>query len=195
MTIKKGEPWGEPATPPPDAISTSTDRDISRALEQARRDDVAFPSFVITGGDLGRTLAASGNPARAYPLDLGEVLVDGRHHYFVAHIVARTRNWRSFAVAMNAQWVGEWNLGPKAHPNDGILDGYEATLGYFDWRKVRDRLPTGSHLPHPRIDVTRRRAISFEFAKARPVFVDGEHVADAKHVAARLTPDALTVYA
>ena len=36
--------------------------------------------------------------------------------------VARRRGWRDFAVAMNAQWIGEWNLGPKAHPNDGIVD-------------------------------------------------------------------------
>ena len=96
---------------------------------------------------------------------------------------------------MNAQWVGEWNLGPKAHPNDGIIDGYDATLGFTEWRKVRRRLPTGTHLPHPRIDVTRGKAVTFAFAKPRPVYLDGEQVADARHLAARVLPDAITVYA
>jgi hypothetical protein len=195
VTIKKGQPWGEAATPPADAIRTSTDREISRALDDARVRNEPFPSFVVGGGDLGRTLAASVTPATAFPIDVGEVLLDGKHHYFVAHVVARTPNWRRFAVAMNAQWVGEWNLGPKAHPNDGILDGYEAELGYFDWRKVRSRLPTGAHLPHPRITVTRAKAVTFEFAQPRPVYVDGDLVGSARHVAARLIPDALTVYA
>lgn len=195
MTIKKGEPWGHDALVPASALRTTGDREISAALEDARREGAAFGEFALSGGDLGRTLAARPEPERAFPLDLGEVLVDGRHHYFVAHVVARTPNWRRFAVAMNAQWVGEWNLGPKAHPNDGILDGYEAELSFFDWRKVRARLATGSHLPHPRINVTRSKAITFEFDKPRHIYVDGELVGTARHVAARVIADALTVYA
>ncbi len=195
MTIKKGEAWGEPATPPADAVFAESDRAISLALERCRRDAAPFPSFVVTRGDLGRTLAATGDPRTAFSIDVGEVLVDGAHYYFVAHVAAHDRSWRRFAVAMNAQWVGEWNLGPKAHPNDGIVDGYEARLAAFEWRKVRRRLPTGSHLPHPQIRQTRARAVAFDLPRGLRVWVDGEPLGPATHVAARLLPDALTVYA
>ena len=40
---------------------------------------------------------------------------------------------------MNAQWVGGLNLGPRAHPNDGLLDVYDARLGLTDVVKVRAR--------------------------------------------------------
>ena len=130
----------------------------------------------------------------AFPIDAGEVLIDGRHHFFAAHVVAR-QGWRNFAVAMNAQWLGEWNLGPKAHPNDGIVDAYEGHLGLFEWRAVRKRLPTGSHLPHPRIDQTRAKAVSFEFPSPYEVFIDGEPVARARRLAIRVVADALRVIA
>lgn len=195
MTIKPGEPWGEAASLPNGTVVARRDRDISRALDEARRRGEPFPTFGVVGGDLCRTLAGTGQLRTGFPLDVGEVLIDGRHHYFAAHVVARRNGWRDFAVAMNAQWIGEWNLGPKAHPNDGIVDCYEAHLSMFEWPKVKKRLPTGSHLPHPRIEQTRSKAVTFEFAQPYDVFVDGEAVARAKHLAVRIVPDALRIIA
>jgi diacylglycerol kinase family enzyme len=174
-------------------VAVDSDRAISRALDAARLRGDAFPAFRLSGGDLFRTLG--GASGMAFPVDVGEVLIDGRHHFFAAHVVARRNGWRDFAVAMNAQWVGEWNFGPKAHPNDGIVDAYEGHLQMFEWRKVRARLTTGSHLPHPRIEPTRAKAVTFEFAQDYDVFVDGEAVARARHVAVRIVPDAITVIA
>ena len=116
MTIKPGQAWGEPATLPDDAFVVRSDREISRALDEARLRNEPFPSFGVLAGDLGRTLAATGQPRTGFPIDVGEVLIDGRHHYFAAHVVARRNGWRDFAVAMNAQWIGEWNFGPKVAP-------------------------------------------------------------------------------
>jgi hypothetical protein len=195
VTIKPGQSWGEPATLPVEALVVRSDRQISSALDAARRDGAPFPTFGVAGGDLCRTLAGTGQFTTAFPIDLGEVLVDGRHHYFAAHVVARRNGWRDFAVAMNAQWIGEWNLGPKAHPNDGIVDAYEGHLRRFEWREVRKRLPTGSHLPHPRITPTRAKAVTFEFPSDYEVFVDGDAIARARHLAIRIIPDAIRVVA
>ncbi|MBA2608825.1 MAG: hypothetical protein H0U92_07810 [Actinobacteria bacterium] len=201
MTIAKGQAWGEPAVLPADAVITRTDREISRALDEARRTASPYPTFGILGGDLGHTLGAKNDidrlraGATAFPVDLGEVLVDGRHRFFAAHVVAHNRGWRHFAVVMNAQWVGGWNFGPKAHPNDGVLDGYEGQLDLFEWRKVRARLPSGTHLPHPRIRPTRAVAVTFEFAKPLLVYIDGEEIGPARHLAARAIPDAIRVVA
>lgn len=194
MTIRKGESWGGPATSKPDLV-VDNDRAASVALAECRRDNTPFPVLGVTAGDLCHTLGGTGALQNEFPLDLGEALIDGRHHYFVAHVVAHDRRWRRFAVAMNAQWVGEWNFGPKAHPNDGIVDAYQGALNRFEWRQVRARLPAGAHLPHPRITPTRAKAVAFEFPQPLPVAIDGEVIGPAKHVAVRIIPDALRVIA
>lgn len=196
MTIKKGESWGEPATAPAGALPTASDREISLALDAARRAGDPFPEIIITGGDMGRTLAATGTPQNRFTIDVGEALVDGLHHYFVAHVIVQPGGgWRKAITVMNAQWCQGWNLGPKGHPNDGRLDVSEFSLQLFEWRKVRARLGTGTHVPHPRIETRRTAAVSFEFPKPTPVMVDGVALTKAKTLALRVIPDALTVYA
>jgi putative lipid kinase YegS-like protein len=192
VTIKPGQAWGEAATVHAD-VEAASDREMSRALDAARANNEAFPTFRVTGGDLFRTLG--GASGLAFPLDVGEVLLDGRLHFFTAHLLVQPQGWRRFVVAMNTPWMGEWNFGPKAHPNDGVLDVYEANLNLFEWRKVRSRLPTGAHLPHPRIQSHRTKAMTFEFRRGASVKVDGEDLGTAKHVAIRVLPDAITVLA
>ena len=38
---------------------------------------------------------------------------------------------------MNAQWLGDWDLGPRSHPNDGLLDVTDGTLPFGDRWKAR----------------------------------------------------------
>lgn len=196
MTISKGSPYGEPGKPLPDGgVVVESDAAASSALEAARRAGEPFPALQLTGGDLCRTL---GGPSPGgdvcFPVDLGEVLVDGRLHLFVAHMVVRTRLWGYAFVAMNAQWRGGWNLGPRGHPNDGRLDVYEARLGVADRLKVLRRLPLGAHLPHPGIKERRAEAVQVELPRALPVVLDGRTVApSARRLSVRVRPDALTV--
>lgn len=169
-------------------------------LEEARRSGLPFPPLGLVGGDLCRTLAGPRDEERlrseramSFPVDLGQVLVDGRLHLFVAHLVARSRWWTRAAVAMNAQWVGEWNLGPRAHPDDGLLDTYDCRLQLSDLAKVRRRLPAGAHLPHPRIAERRVPTWTVELGRALPVWLDGEVADEGRTLAVRVEPDALTV--
>ena len=200
MTIKKGEAWGELGPLPPNGVLMRTDAEGRAALEQARREGRPYPTLGILGGDLGRTLAAPGEEARlhssdamTFPVDLGQVLVDGRVHLFVAHLVARNRWWTRAVVAMNAQWVGPWNLGPKAHPNDGLLDTFDARIPLGDLAKVRRRLPTGTHLPHPGIQARRTAAITFALDRPLRVWLDGELVDEGRTLVVRIEPDAIVV--
>ena len=87
------------------------------------------------------------------PVDLGAVLLDGRLHWFVAHLVSRHGWWRGRVVAaMNAQYLGRWDVAPRGHPNDGRLDVLDADLPFDERLQVRARLKAGTHVPHPRID-------------------------------------------
>ena len=200
MTIRKGEPWGAPGALPAGGVVVRSDAEARAVLEEARRAGRPFPALGLLGGDLCRTLGGTGDEARlhspqavTFPVDLGEALVDGRLYLFVAHLVARDRFWRHSFVAMNAQWLGEWNLGPRAHPGDAKLDTYQADLTLSDLPKVRARLHHGVHLPHPRITERRRPAVQVELDRPLAVSVDGTPIGRARNLSVRVEPDALTV--
>jgi hypothetical protein len=206
VTIEKGQEWGAAAPLPPDGVVVSSDAEARRAVTDARARRVPLPVLGLVGGDLYRTLGGGGgggggvDPARlrsssamTFHVDLGEVLVDGRIHLFVAHLVAHSALWRRAFVAMNAQWRGDWDLGPKSHPNDGLLDVYQARLALGDVWKVRARLPSGTHLPHPGITQRRVAALQVEFDRPQPISLDGVSIGRGRALAIRVEPDALTV--
>ena len=94
---------------------------------------------------------------------------------------------------MNAQWLGDWNLGPRAHPNDGRLDTYDARLRPSQLLAVRSRLRLGAHLPHPGIHERRAPAVQVTLERPLPVRVDGDDIGRARALSVRVEPDALTV--
>jgi diacylglycerol kinase family enzyme len=129
-----------------------------------------------------------------FPVDLGSVLVDGRLHWFVAHLVAR-RSWLRgrVLVAMNAQWLGAWDLAPRGHPDDGHLDVTDGDPSLGQRLKARRRLVTGTHLPHPDLQHRRVEAVQADLRPPLDVFLDGEELGRAAHLSIRVEPDALTV--
>ena len=200
MTIEKGRAWGAPAPLPEHGTVVHSDAEARAVLEEARREGRPYPPLGLLGGDLCRTLGGRGDEGRlrsdqavTFPVDLGEALVDGVLHLFVAHLVARDRLWRNCFVAMNAQWRGPWNLGPRAHPGDAKLDTYRARLTLGDLPKVRARLHHGTHLPHPRIKERRVAAVQVDLERSLPVEVDGVGVGRGRLLSVRVEPDALSV--
>jgi hypothetical protein len=200
MTIEKGKPWGGPGALPADGVVVRSDAEARAVLEEARRQQRPFPALGLLGGDLWHTLGGTGDEARlrspeaaTFPVDLGEALVDGRLSFFVAHLVAHNRLWSRGFVAMNAQWRGAWNLGPRAHPGDALLDTYDVRLRPGDLSKVRARLHHGTHLPHPRIKERRAAAVQVELDRALPIELDGERIGAGRMLSVRVHPDALRV--
>lgn len=202
MSVEKGRDWGAPGELPADAVLVRSDAEARVALEGARRVDAPLPVLGLLGGDLCRTLGGRGDEARLRQggtrvrVDLGVVLLDGRRHLFVAHLVARRSWWRGpVLAAMNAQFLGRWDAAPRAHPGDGKLDVLDvsAAMGVGDRWKARSRLPAGTHVPHPAIAQHRVGAWAVERDRPVPVWLDGERVAEARRIALRVEPDAVTV--
>jgi diacylglycerol kinase family enzyme len=200
VTIRKGEAWGHPGPLPADGVVVASDHDAADTIARARREGRPYPALGLVGGDLCRTLGGSGGTGRlrtheavTFPVDLGEALIDGRLHFFVAHLVARNRWWTRAFVVMNAQWLGGLNMGPRAHPNDGLLDVYDARLGIADVVKVRARARAGAHLPHPGIKERRVPAAQVGFDRPLTVWLDGVRLGSARSLSVRLDADALTV--
>lgn len=200
MTIEKGEPWGAPGTLPVDGVVVRSDAEARAIVERARRAGEPVPPLGLLDGDLCRTVGGAGDEARLHsdeavrlPVDLGAVLIDGRLHWFVAHLVARKRWWRGRVyVAMNAEFIGRWDVAPRGHPNDGRLDTYDVTMSTSDRLKARGRLATGTHLPHPQIKERRVSAAQVD-VEGLDVWLDGERIGPATTLSIRVEPDALTV--
>jgi hypothetical protein len=206
MPIEKGQPWGAPGPFPSDGVVVGTDAEARAVIERARVERRPVPTLGLLGGDLCRTLGGGagggdrGGEGRlrsvggvCFPIDLGEAILDGRIHFFVAHLVARSRLWTRAFVAMNAQWIGTLNLGPRAHPNDGLLDTYDAHLSVTQALAVRSRAHHGSHLPHPQIRERRVPALQSDFDRSLSVYLDGQSAGTVRHLSVRIEPDALQV--
>jgi hypothetical protein len=187
-------------------VVVASDAEARQVVEEARGENRAVPALGLVGGDLCRTLGGDGGSGDRggegrlrsvggvrFRIDLGQVLLDGRIHFFVAHLVARSRLWTRAFVAMNAQWLDSWNLGPRAHPGDGLLDVYDAHLSLTQLPPVRARLHHGAHLPHPGIKERRTAAVQVELERPLPVSLDGTDAGRARRIALRVEPDALLV--
>jgi hypothetical protein len=202
VTVRKGEAWGGAGGLPEHGVVVGSDAEARRVVTAARRAGEPPPVLGLAGGDLCRTLGGRGDPGRLrtpgaarVQVDLGSVLVDGVQHWFVAHLVARRSWWRGRIVAaMNAEFLGAWDVAPRAHPGDGLLDVLDvsAAMPLADRFRARRRLPGGGHLPHPAIAVQRRPAVQVDLDGPTPVWLDSEQVGRARRLSVRVEPDALT---
>src|SRR4029079_2169440 len=96
-------------------------------------------------------------------------------------------------VIANGQFTGPADLVPRGHPGDGRLEVQVYALGAGERGAMRRRLPTGTHVPHPRIVATSGRTVVVTAARAWPVTLDGrprgrraELTASVRHPALRL---------
>jgi hypothetical protein len=209
MTIKPGQAWGRPVPRPPDLVVVHSDVELARAISQDRGSPIG-----VGGGDLARTLgvtsASAGTLAtrptvNEYTIDLLEVRLDDADEPIVAcaHVVARSP-WGSgywlrgrILVVMNAEFIGAWDIAPRGHPNDGRVEvvDVDASMSARERLAARRRLPTGTHVPHPRITTRSVRTGSWQFERPLDVVVDGRRVARASSMSIGVLPDAATVYA
>ena len=182
--IRPGDAYGERSSVPGDAIEVGSDAEAGRCLAIARRSGRPLPPLLLRGGDLYRTLGgairsdSSVGPhttvgVRA-PVDLGILTTDTEEWCFVAHAVLRRSLWSGhFFVAMNAQWCGDLDLGPRSHPGDGLLDLTEGRLGIRQRLSARSRARSGSHLPHPRLSTRRTSDASVSMEHPLAERIDG----------------------
>jgi hypothetical protein len=203
VVIERGRTWGEPGVLRAGDPVAHSDAELRRFIEMARQTGRPVGRVGLLGGDLCRTVGGPGDPDRlraggsVLPVDAARAVIDGEPHWFCAHLVARRWGWLGrFAVVMNAQWfssrrLGSLRLGPRAHPNDGLLDVTDGTLPARDLLKARVRARTGIHLPHPHLKATRTARIDLHFDRPVGIWLDGERVARrARSVVVDLEPDA-----
>jgi YegS C-terminal NAD kinase beta sandwich-like domain len=201
VPIEKGQAWGAPGALGADGVIVRTDAEARAVIEAARGRGDAPPPLGLLGGDLAKTLGGPGDADRlrspdavTFTVDLGVVTFAGTDHVFLAHAIARRRWWRGRAVAvMNAQWLGDWDLGPRAHPGDGLLDVTDGALPWGDRLKARVRVRTGTHLPHPALHTSRVASLDLDLGRALDLWLDGDRVGRTAELHVRVEPDAVRV--
>jgi hypothetical protein len=201
--ISPGSDYGEPMDPPADALEVLSDHEAAHHLSEARSRGLDPPVLILRGGDLFRTLGGRrthvGDPGPRQmvrvPVDLGVVVCDGEEHLFTAHAIFRNRRWQGrFEVVMNAQFLGAYDLGPRSHPGDGLLDITVGSLGVRQRAAVRNRARSGSHLPHPGLRTSRSGSHEVDTGHRTSMYLDGVRVAVCSSASIRLESEAFMVH-
>ena len=203
MTVRRNESWGHPGPLPPGSPVVGSDSALGELVA------AHGPGLVVglTGGDLFRTLGGVAGrsrlgtgdsmllPVDAVRVTLGDAEDDSADRWFVAHLEAHggTR-WRGpTAVHMNAAFIGDANLGPRAHPGDGLLDLTSGQLTLRDRRRAAARAGSGTHLPHPGLTTARRPTVESRFTRPVRVWLDGVEVGRTTRIRSEIVPDAITI--
>jgi hypothetical protein len=188
--IKPGEEWGTPTDDEADLVVRGDDTALAAVLpDDAGR--VPLVRFVPEGSDLARAVGlAAGVDARPRGLALPIDAVTTAHGPAVNVVVvgpapAALRPWHrsppvrvtvdgrtvhdgpaTTVVVANGQFDGPADLAPRGHPGDGRLEIQVYALRPGERAAMRRRLPTGTHVPHPRIVTTTGRAVTVHVGAA-----------------------------
>ena len=204
MTIRRNQPWGALVDSPPDLHIVPTDRAARQWVAAQRSSARPVGAVGLGGGDLARTMGGGHGgrfpgPVMMAPVDILRIEADdGRVTWAVAHLVARRSWWRGEVYfAMNAQFLGDFDVAPKSHPNDGKVDTLlvEPAMSIRDRLKARRRARSGTHVPHPRLTTQHAATHAVQFTRPLVVWVDGVRWGTATSLAVTVEPDALIVYA
>ncbi|MFN8022518.1 MAG: hypothetical protein U0Q03_13410 [Acidimicrobiales bacterium] len=206
MTIRKGSEWGSIGPVPDDVVRVRSDAELHRLVVDARRAGAAIPPVALLGGALMRAVGGDGDDRRLsgevprLPCDLVRVELQTAQRIEVSwaavHVLARRSWWRGpLVAAMNGQFLDEWDVAPRAHPNDGRVDVVEVdrAMPVRDRWRARGRLPAGMHVPHPAITTRQRDEVELVFERPLRVWADGVEVGEARVLRLVVEPDAFVV--
>ena len=175
---------------------------------RASFDEPTGRRFGSRGGDLARTLGSpplddDAPSVLELTLDLVDVTCDVGRFVACAHVVVRPRWTRGgwwfgpVTVVMNAEFIGDWDVAPRGHPNDGRVEVLQADTAM----SLRERLAVRRRLPAGRTSRTRRSPPD-RFGKRRSSSniawswrSTGSVVGSSRTSSVRVRPDAAIVYA
>jgi hypothetical protein len=95
-------------------------------------------------------------------------------------------------VVANGQFLRGADLVPRGHPGDGWAEVQVYALARRARRRMRRRLPTGTHVPHPGVQAGRARRVDVEVSGRRLTLeVDGRGRGRTDRLAVALVPGAI----
>jgi putative lipid kinase YegS-like protein len=199
VTLRKGVPWGRPASAPADVVVDGDDADLAAAVAEHPGARVLFRA--APDSDFARAVGVAGasGSTTELPCDALEIEADGTVQTAVNMVVFGTapdrQRWWSRArrvlvrvdgrvvhdgdalgvVIANGQHLRGYDVVPRGHPGDGRAEVHVYALERGERRAMRSRLRDGTHVPHPRI-VTAASSGPIDVWAAegiRPLEIDG----------------------
>lgn len=205
MTIRRFAEWGKLIPQPKIIEICNSDAQIAKIATRFRSSGSQIPHLFATAGSLaaslGTALTKPNSEVRELPIDLLSISYstdDGAQRTSIAanSVLMRNRLWTGRIVAVtNSGYLGNWEIAPRAHPNDGLFDVVEVNAD-MSWRQriiARHRLPRGTHMPHPSVGIRQCSSESWIFVKPIGLYLDDEFVERTTHVYITIEPDALNL--
>jgi hypothetical protein len=199
MSISKGSQWGVNAIFP-------ADTPIARSNAELRDLVIGGAATIgLQGGDLWRTVggASAGNRLQMndpenlpshFPIDVVDVTIDDDHATrFVTHLIGYNFTRNRWLAAMNVDFWRSYQLGPHAHPGDGLIDVYTGELRPGELPKVAPRAKSGTHVPHPRICLARSADPLVTLRTPLRLRADDQCIGRGRRLQFCVVPDAITV--
>ena len=211
--IAKGEPWGEPATEPPELEVAGDDAALAAAVSAVRG---ALVHFIPSGSEVARAVGLEGESAGALAVPLDALQTDDGV-VAVNMVVAgpapdRVRWWHrrvacrvtvddrvTFAgqavsvLIANGQFLRGRDVVPRGHPGDGRAEVQAYALTPGERASMRRRLVSGEHVPHPRISQSRGQRVVVSFGRRRRLEVDGHDHGRRQTLTVTVVPAALRI--
>lgn len=203
MTIRKFQNWGSEITRPENVEFCGSDAEVAKIATHYQSNHLAMPYVHLTGGSMALSLGyprtLSDTEVRELPIDLLRVrytTTDKTQHTTMAtnSVVMRHRWWLGKIVAItNGGYFGNWEIAPRAHPNDGVFDIVEVadSMSYRQRLIARRRLFLGMHLPHPSIGLRKSASDTWFFTEPIHLYLDEEFVGLITQVQVTIEPDAI----
>jgi hypothetical protein len=212
--VNRGEPWGSPHDGAPDLVVTGDDAALAAAVATRPGAIVRFEADATS--DLARALglpspAADGRAVPADALRLADgalavnMVVSGvapsrlrvRHRRRVCTVHVDDRRVfegrATTVVVANGEFLDGLDVVPRGHPGDGRLEVQVYALAPAQRRRMRRRLPTGTHVPHPEIHAFQGRTVRVAWEVAATLGIDGRSGPPTTDVAVSLEPRAFAV--
>lgn len=172
------------------------DRELAAAI--ARHPGLRVRFTADASSDLAKALGITGEPPRVRAPVTLDVLHVGETARAVNMVVLgsppdrlrrchRTRHCRvdvdgrtvhdgpaTTVVVANGEYLRGLDVVPRGHPGDGRLEVHVYAVAAGQRRRMRSRLATGTHLPHPGISTSQGTQTTIQWE--RPVRLEGDGV-------------------
>lgn len=192
--ITRGEQWGVPTTRTHEDIVVTGDCELASSSSDRR--------LIVKTGDIARSL---GDPAVPQvdancievPIDALRVIIslhNGTSISMLASSHVVIGNWlqgRLICVS-NSGFIGNRNVSPRAHPNDGFFDvmTLRPSMGIQQRIRARHKSILGTHTPHPLIETSRAKTIEYSSAsRTESLRIDGRRIRSWSAVQVEIVPD------
>ena len=191
--IRRGQPWGIPTVMSDDVLIVENDQVLSNTDRTCR--------VVLTGGDISHSLGnpvvpVAGSACTEVAIDAMLCDITSTTSRLIQAVAASSivvgSYWKGrHLIVSNAGWIGDSNIAPRAHPNDGKVEMLTITSHMSLRQRIlaRRKMQTGTHLPHPDLSSIQIATQLIVRQNREKLMIDGKRIDDWASISIRVEPD------